>query len=64
MQELDQLGRYQKGAAERLVLTTALIALIELTLDGSEQLELKRGGREERLDTIYLCARILKGEVS
>ncbi len=61
MTDLTQLGRYQKGAAERLVIKTALIALIELALEGREQCQLSRSEVEECLDTIFLCSEILKG---
>lgn len=63
-EELAQLGRHQKGAAERLVIKVALLSLIELQLEGSEQKKLSNNQREEHLDSIFLCASILRKEKS
>ena len=62
--QLAQLGRYQRGAAERLVIKIALLSVIQLLLENHEQCHLDSTSKEEALDTIYLCGQILTGEKS
>lgn len=65
MELLDQLGRYQKGAAERLILRTAIQALGRLALQDREGAHLSQLETEECLDALFACLEVLNeyGEI-
>lgn len=57
----DQLGRLQKGAAERLVHTVALVSLIRLALlerPGAQQLTSVE--LDELFEDLRMCAAVFK----
>ena len=62
MPDLNQLGRFQKGAAERLILRTAISALGRLALQEREGAHLSNFEVEECLDALFACLEVLNEE--
>ncbi len=59
MKKLTQLGRYQRSAAERLVIRTAVEALGALAMVERDGLVQAVPELEQIFDTLYLCLEVL-----
>ena len=62
MTDLSQLGRYQKGAAERLVIATAVAALGALALKQRQDLANETPELAEIYQMLIDCLAVLNNE--